>query len=221
MYHEKFTHDLWVREIKGIVYIEEWRPVVGFEAFYEVSSFGRFKSLRDDIIMRQYKNEKGYLTIGLNNETSRKKFKSHRLVGLAFIPNPENKPEINHDDFIKVNNFYLNLSWVTGKENADHAKKGGRRPTAKPPKEKVGEYPVRCQKIINSETGAIYESVYHLADELKSIPKELRRKLSGERPNNTPYRWLKGEFSIFYKKRYEKDLARYHELKPKIYGVAI
>lgn len=219
-YYENYSIEDIVAEIDGIVYREEWLPVFDFE-HYSISTFGRVLSNREGRIMKQYKNEKGYLTIGLANRKGRKKFKVHRLVGINFIPNPNNKPEINHGDFIKTNNFYKNLSWATGKENTTHAQEGGQRPIARPPKEKVGECPVRCRKIINSETGAIYETVYHLAEELKDTTRSLRRKLNGERINNTPYRWIKGEYILFYKKRYEKDKARFLQLRSVIYGVAI
>lgn len=189
-----------------------------YDAWYQISSFGRVKSMREKTIMKQYLNEKGYLTVGFKSLPTRKKFKVHRLVGFAFIPNPDNKPEINHDDFDKKNNHISNLHWATQKENTHHAQIGGRRPMGRKIIVPVGEYPVRCQKVINSETNFVYESVYHLSEEIGVAPKEIRRKLSGERPNNTPYQWLKGRYTIFYKKRYERDMARFNELKKKIYS---
>jgi len=64
---------------------------------------------------------KGYLKIGLNVDLKRKCFFVHRLVAEAFIPNPDNKPEINHKDGNKKNNNVSNLEWVTHSENLQHA----------------------------------------------------------------------------------------------------
>lgn len=218
--YQNFSPEPIMEEVNEEMYLEGWMPISGYEKYYMVSSFGRVKSVRENIIMKQYKNEKGYLTIGFQSDNVRKKFKVHRLVAAAYIPNPQNKPEINHDDFIKVNNHFINLLWSTGKENTNHAQQGGKRPIAKP-KILVGEYPKRCQKVINTETNSIYESVFHLAEELKLTPKHIRKKLSREIPNDTPYEWLKGQFTIFYPKRYESDVKRYLELKPIIYGTPL
>lgn len=210
-----------VENFKGQVYVEEWRPVLGYEKYYKISSFGRVQSLRDNVVMCQQKNDRKYLYVGLKGDNYKRKFRVHRLVATAFIDNPFYKPEVNHDDFNKTNNFYMNLCWMTGKENTYHAYLGGKRKVAGLKKEKVGEHPIKCQKVINSETGKVYDSVFQLCDEIGCMPKEIRRKLSGERVNNTPYRWLKGQWTMFYKKRHQRDMERFLELRSKIYGVAI
>jgi len=220
MYYQLKTLENLSDTINGVFYEEEWATFPEFPT-YSVSTFGRVKSLRSNKIMHQQVNERGYLVTSLVYNGIRKKFKCHRLVAMVFIPNPLNKPEVNHDDFNKCNNFFKNLEWSTPKENTEHAKRGGKRPTRKEPKPKIGEYPIRCQKIIDTSNGNIYDSVHHLSEILKVTPKYIRKKLSGEIFNDTPYRWLKGQYSLFYKKRYESDLQRYHELKRKIYGIAV
>ena len=67
----------------------------------------------------------GYKQIQSVLHGSRHTYMVHRLVALAFIPNPENKPEVNHIDGNKANNHYSNLEWVSKQENMDHAKKFG------------------------------------------------------------------------------------------------
>lgn len=218
--HKVFSYHPLKLIYNEIEYTERWTKMPGYNNNYLISDFGRIYSIREKMVMRQQLNDRGYLTIGFSVNRSRKKFKVHRLVGLAFIPNPENKPEINHDDFKKTNNFYLNLQWATGKENLEHAQKGGRIPIAVP-KEKVGEYPVRYQNIINTQTGFVYESVYHLSNETGISPKEIRRRLSNERPNNTPYLWVKGQYTLVYKKKNQKVKSRFLELRERVYSMNI
>ena len=216
--HLNFSLDPMEMVFKGVMHREEWLPVPEYEEYYRVSSFGRILSLRDNFIMKQWINDSGYLIIGLNANAKKKRFKAHRLVGFAFVPNPEMKPDINHDDFDKLNNFYLNLGWMTTQENTAHYYK------TQPPRkviEKVGECPIRCQKIIETVSRRVYDTVYQLADETGYTPKYLRKMLSGEVVNHTTYEWLKGQYTLFYKKRHEAALKRYNELKPIIYGVAI
>lgn len=95
---------------------------------YEVSSLGRIRNSVTKSLRRLYIGDTGYSTILLNTINKKKNFKVHRLVGMAFIPNPENKPQINHKDFNKQNNCIENLEWVTGKENWAHAVRNKKAP---------------------------------------------------------------------------------------------
>ncbi len=107
---------------------EIWKPVVGYEGLYEVSNQGRLKSLlfknrnvtlyRDKILIN--KNSIWYYQICLS-DFNKKIFLIHRLVAIAFIDNPENKPMVNHKDWNKLNCNVENLEWVTAKENTIHS----------------------------------------------------------------------------------------------------
>lgn len=104
---------------------------------YQVSNFGRIKSLKREITqtngfkytikekeLKQSKNNNGYMAITLNN-FDKKRFSVHRLVGESFIDNPENKEQINHINGVKTDNRVENLEWVTKSENQIHAYKTG------------------------------------------------------------------------------------------------
>lgn len=120
---------------------EEWRPTHIFGDSYMVSSLGRVKSVERErmdgihksVMLSQF-NEFGYLLVNLCSVLSRKKCRVHRLVASSFIENPENKPQVNHDDGDKTNNAVPNLCWSTSKENIDHAWKNG---LSKPRNEKA------------------------------------------------------------------------------------
>lgn len=96
---------------------EEWRPVVGYEGKYEVSSLGRIKITRKNKLMKPWKNNKGYYMISLSKAGVKEKFLVSRLVAIAFIPNPEHKPYVDHINTIPTDNRVENLHWVTQSEN--------------------------------------------------------------------------------------------------------
>ena len=99
---------------------ELWKPIESFEN-YEVSTLGRVKNTKTDRMMK-LNSKAGYLNISLINSSGKKAFKSHRLVALAFIPNLENKSDVNHMDKNKHNNNISNLEWNTRAENNIHSK---------------------------------------------------------------------------------------------------
>lgn len=108
---------------------EIWRPIEGYEGLYEVSSYGRVRSLdrydrmnhfRKGRIMKQSYNGNGYLTVDLCLNGKVKKYLGHRLVAQVFIKNPCNLPQINHIDEDKSNNRVENLEWCDAKYNTNY-----------------------------------------------------------------------------------------------------
>jgi hypothetical protein len=104
---------------------EEWKPIENYEDLYWVSNFGNVKSKRKD--KKLSINLDGYYVVNLCKNGKIKTFTVHRLVAQAFVPNPKNKPFVNHIDGDKLNNYYKNLEWCTQSENMKHASMLGLR----------------------------------------------------------------------------------------------
>lgn len=106
---------------------EVWKPIQGYEDRYAVSSLGRvcsFPTQRRKYakILKNKLTKDGYYETALVGDGCKYKYvRTHRLVASAFIPNPDDKPEVNHIDGNKLNNAVSNLEWVTSSENQKHA----------------------------------------------------------------------------------------------------
>lgn len=149
---------------------EEWRSVVGFEGFYEVSNFGDVRSIdrliersgptgsmiRQGQILCQNITPKGYCRVQLTATDRKKNAMVHRLVAEAFIPNPEQKPQVNHKFGDKRDNRAGTLEWSTACENLQHAYDTGL-------KEATIKYVVECESL-----GIITHGCEAMAKELRS-----------------------------------------------------
>lgn len=143
---------------------EIWKDIPSYEGYYQVSSIGNFRSLPR---MVKYKNngmrnypakslltettKDNYQRIVLMKEGIKVRYQAHRLVALTFIPNPDNKPFINHIDGNKSNNAVSNLEWCTASENVCHAIRTGLQDMSK-------HQPSNSRKIKCLETGEVFAS---------------------------------------------------------------
>lgn len=117
---------------------EIWKPVKDFEGLYEVSNLGRVRSLPKPInykgiktvlykgkVLKGSQDKAGYIHVILHKNTKPYVRLVHRLVAVAFIPNPNNYREVNHINANKTDNRVENLEWCTCQQNKDHAVKNG------------------------------------------------------------------------------------------------
>jgi hypothetical protein len=135
---------------------------------YEVSNEGVFRNLTTKIIIKGSISTSGYKMVSLHVNGKRITKQVHRLVALAFIDNPENKPQVNHKDSDKLNNHIDNLEWVTPKENMKHHyDNGGIKNNNQTYKGKFGINHNRSIKIICD--GVIYNGMSE-ASRITGIP---------------------------------------------------
>lgn len=108
--------------------MEMWRDIVGFEGLYQISSLGNVKSMDritvggkhvKERILKLQINTHGYHTVVLRKNKKSFTKEVHRLVAIAFIPNPDNLPQVSHKDESRTNNSVDNLEWATRKDNCN------------------------------------------------------------------------------------------------------
>ena len=184
---------------------ELWKPIEGYEGFYEISNKGRVKSLSriftrkdgrrytvKEKIINPTADKDGYLRIELNKIGTPKKHFIHRLVGIAFIDNPKGKPQINHVDFDTKNNNVENLEWVSIQENIDHNVKNHRLKNQNGinnPNIKINEETVLLIRKLRKQNKTIEE----IADISKTTPSNVRNIVY-----NYTWKWLKEEKETVY-----------------------
>jgi hypothetical protein len=107
--------------------MEKWIDIDGYNGLYQISNFGRVKSLKGltERILKQNINKYGYKVVYLSKDSKKKTISIHRLVAHGFIEREKNKLHVNHIDGNKTNNHVSNLEWVTPKENTLHALEHG------------------------------------------------------------------------------------------------
>ena len=171
---------------------EIWKDIKDFEGIYQVSNKGRIKSLERTVtgklnsirtlpekFITPTDNGKGYMVVALYKDDKRHFKKMHRLVAEAFIPNPDNKPEVNHIDGNKKNNTVENLEWNTTKENCEHRQKTGLGNTENARKSRMK--PIECYDINTGKIISTYDCAASAARALGCKNDAISRVVRGDR----------------------------------------
>lgn len=181
--------------------MEIWTDIEGYEGLYQVSSYGKVKSLdvvrsfvrkngtlvnrtkKGRILRAQVCKGNEYFSVMLYKSKCEKRVYVHRLVAEAFLVNSDSKAEVNHKDGNKLNNDWMNLQWVTKSENMIHALETGLS-SAK------GDTHYRAIKVIDTETGKVYGNIKECAKELGLSNSYMKNMLCGRQRNKTSIKYL-------------------------------
>lgn len=160
---------------------EIWKPIANYENYY-VSSLGNVKSTKNfhgqpERILKPGKSNKGYLLVALSKNGKEKVFNIHRLVALAFVPNPHNYEQVNHINENKTDNRAENLEWCTAKINVNHGTRTARQIQ-------------KCsKKVVCIETNIVYPSTADAARKLGLNQGNISNCCSGRNKTCGGYHW--------------------------------
>jgi hypothetical protein len=171
---------------------EIWKDIPAYEGIYQVSSYGRIKSLErkakiggngfrlmPERILKNNLNDAGYYRVNLKSNSKGKCFLVHRLVGMVFLTNTNNKRTINHKNGIKTDNRLINLEWNTDLENITHSRN-------------ILKNRYNMRRLKNVNTGKIFDNLNEVLKEndCQFSKSHLSSMLNGRYPNKTTYIYI-------------------------------
>ena len=176
---------------------EIWKDIPGYEGLYQVSNLGNVKSVHwnhsNKIRTIKPFNNNGYWRVVLYKDRMHKKFLVHVLVAKSFIPNPQNKPCVNHIDGNGHNNMISNLEWVTFSENTRHAIAHNLRPAGCNYQHKKGADNPISKKVLQTSLDGDFSKLWlcsrDAAQELGFSISLIRRCCRGERKTYKKFHW--------------------------------
>lgn len=166
---------------------EIWKDTYIYGSQYQVSNFGRVRNKLTGHILTSQNDSKGYLRVRMSLHDRKATAKVHRLVAVAFIPNPDNKPQVNHIDTDKQNNSIGNLELVTNGENQIHAYKTGLNYVTG----RAGRKKIPVLMIDDSgKTIKKFESIAEAGRVTGIERRNIEKVIKGERMKAGGYRWM-------------------------------
>ena len=181
---------------------EIWKDIPWYEWLYQVSNLWDIKSLWKWLsnnskirILKKSIEWWWYFFVKLYKEYIPKNYKIHRAVALSFIPNPNNLSQVNHKDWNKLNNNVSNLEWCTRSENIKHAfsiglsviSEGQKKRFSLMSKSQVGIKNPSARKIINIETGEVFDTIKEVVEKIGIKRTTFQAMLNGQNPNKTKF----------------------------------
>lgn len=155
--------------------------IKGYEGIYAITSCGKVWSYKRKKFLNPIRNQKGYERVFLSTNKGGKNFPIHKLVATAYIPNPNNFPQINHKDENKENNSVNNLEWCTNKYNSNYGTRNIRMARAK------------WRKVLCIELNRIFDSEKQAEAELKIGVSRISECCSGKNKTAGGYHWKYAE----------------------------
>ena len=152
------------------------KDIKNYEGLYAITEDGQVWSYKSNKFISQEIGHRGYLRVNLSKNGKVKHFRVNRLVAQAYIPNPEDKPEVDHKDLDIKNNKVSNLRWATSSENKQNMRKGIKR---------------NHSKILCVETGHIYKSQAEAARQTGIHPYCINCCVNGQQKTAGGYHWVR------------------------------
>lgn len=137
---------------------EIWKKIKDYN--YEVSNYGRVRRIETNRVLKTFYDKDKYVMVSLCKKSKCKRFRLHRLVALAFIPNPNKLPQVNHIDENKDNNNVNNLEWCNNKYNSNYGNRN--RLISK----RLSNF-IIIQKDLNGNIIKIWDDIYELTHNSK------------------------------------------------------
>jgi len=171
---------------------EIWKSLKGYEGIYMISTLGNVFHIKKNRLLTISIKPTKYCRVWLfDGNGNKKSYYIHRLVALNFIPNLNNKPQVNHIDFNPLNNHVDNLEWSTSKENVQHSRKNNRYPINKLSTQHIEKLKKsNSKKVIDNLTGEIFSSASEAAEKRNLKKSTLIHYLIGSRKNKTTLSYL-------------------------------
>lgn len=177
-----------------------WKTL-DFNPLYEVSTEGQVRKVGTDFYPKYCKDKDGYMSCSLNTgngDGTKKKYRVHRLIAFAFVPNPENKPEVNHINSIRDDNRAENLEWCTRSENEKHAYREGRHQELRDKaRENLLKYAVASISVpvkqldLNGNEIATYPSLSEASRQTGISASMISCASTGKRESAGGYKWIR------------------------------